>query len=74
MTVVITIMQPFHIFKKNSLSTFGKSDLTHLTTNVIFSGQPFAIIAMFGEEVAFFVERLRDFLLLRASMILCVKW
>ena len=35
------------IFKKNSLRTFGKSNLTHLTTNVMFSGQRFAILAMF---------------------------
>ena len=39
----------FHycFLKKNLLSTFGNSNLTHLTTNVIFSGQRFAILAMF---------------------------
>ena len=30
-----------------SLNIFGKSNLTHLTTDVIFSGQSFAILAMF---------------------------
>ena len=29
------------------LSTFGKSTLTHLTTDVMFSVQRFAILAMF---------------------------
>ena len=37
------------------ISTFGKSHLTHFTTDAMFSGQRFAIIAMFS------VERLRDF-------------
>ena len=37
-----------NLSKKSSffLSTFGKSNLTHLTTNVMFSGQRFAILAM----------------------------
>ena len=29
------------------LSTFGKSNLTHLITDVMFSGQRFSILAMF---------------------------
>ena len=31
----------------HSLNIFGKSNLTHLTTDVMFSGQRFAILAMF---------------------------
>ena len=30
-----------------SLNMFGKSNLTHWTTDVMFSGQPFAILTMF---------------------------
>ena len=30
-----------------SLNIFGKSNLTHWTTDVMFSGQPFAIFTMF---------------------------
>ena len=45
------------------LSTFGKNNLTHLTTNVMFSGQCFAILAMF-----FFWE-VEWFCLLRGCMI-----
>ena len=38
--------------KKKNFSTFGKSYLTHLTTDAMFSGQRFAILAMFFcEEV-----------------------
>ena len=33
--------------KQNLLSTFGNSNFTHLTTNVMFSGQRFAILAIF---------------------------
>ena len=36
---------------KYFLSTFGKSNLTHLTTDVMFSGQHFAILAMFCTTV-----------------------
>ena len=38
-----------HNCKKNIyfFSSFGKSYLIHLTTNVMFSGQRFAILAMF---------------------------
>ena len=38
----------FHYCKKNYfLSSFGKSNLIHLTNNVMFPGQRFAILAMF---------------------------
>ena len=38
------------------LCTFGKSNLKHLTTNVIFSGQRFAILTMFfSGQVAWFL-------------------
>ena len=59
MTVVRTIMQPLHkkilqlvifVFSFFSLSTFGKQ-LDHLTTNVMFLGQRFAILTMFLFEV-----------------------
>ena len=33
------------------LSTFGKSNWTYLTTDVMFSGQRFAILAMFSLDV-----------------------
>ena len=75
-TVVRKIMQPlrkkitqplFLIIKKKIV----KCNLAHLTTDVMFSGQRFAILAMCFGEVAqfsltracmiFFVERLRDF-------------
>ena len=39
-------MQPFFFY---FLSTFRKCNLTHLTTDVMFSGQSFVILAMFGE-------------------------
>ena len=47
----------------NFLSTCGKSNLTYLTPNVMFSGQRFAILAMFLWRgcMIFFMERLRDF-------------
>ena len=35
------------VYFLNFLSTFGKSNLTHLTTNVMFSGQRFEILAIF---------------------------
>ena len=69
-TVVRTIMQPLHkkyrnlSLKKNFLSTFRKSNLTHLTTNGMFSGQRFAIFAKqiwLRGCVILCVERLRDF-------------
>ena len=43
--------------KKNIffLSTFVKGNLTHLANNVIFSGQRFAILAMFYGKLRFFV-------------------
>ena len=44
-----------HFFFLNLISTFGKSNLTHLTTDVMFSGQRFAILAMFCWEVAWFL-------------------
>jgi hypothetical protein len=44
-TTITTVNK--QIFKIYSLSFFGKSNLTHLTTDVIFSGQRFAILAMF---------------------------
>ena len=60
-------MQPI---KKNLflyfLSTFGKSNLTHLTKDVLFSGQRFAILAKFFGEVAQFshlLTRVPDFFL-----------
>ena len=37
------IMQPFFYF----IIFFGKCNLKHSTTNVMFSGQPFAILAIF---------------------------
>ena len=45
------------------LSTLRKCNLTHLATDVIFSGQRFAILAMFCLEVSWFlcVDRLCDF-------------
>ena len=43
-TSVTTVTTVFFFY---FLSTFGKSNLTHLTTDVMFSGQPFAMVAMF---------------------------
>ena len=37
--------------QKKMLSTLGNSNLTHFTTDVIFSGQRFAILAMFVESM-----------------------
>ena len=52
-TVERTIMQTFHKKIFSVLCTLGKSNLTHLTTDVMFSGQRFVILAMFfGGEVA----------------------
>ena len=65
--VVKTIMQPLHkkilnLYFFFFLSTFGKSNLTHLTANVMSSGQHFAILPMFCWEVAwFFLEILCNF-------------
>ena len=39
--------------------------MTHLTTDVTFSGQRFVILVMFFEVCNFFVERLRDFFIER---------
>ena len=36
-----------YIIKNNFISTFGKTNLIHLTTNVMFSGQRFAILDVF---------------------------
>ena len=46
-------MTVVRVVKKSalSLSNFGKSNFTHLTTNVMFSGQRFAILAMFFKHV-----------------------
>ena len=49
-TVARKVTQPLKKFKKikiNFFSSFRKSNLTNLTTDVIFSGQRFAILAMF---------------------------
>ena len=51
--VVRKIMQPLHkkimhfFFFIYFLRNFGKGSLTHLTADVMFSGQRFAILAMF---------------------------
>ena len=50
-TVVTEVRKIAHPLKKNP---FGKSNLIHLTTNVMFSGQRFAILAMFMIESTFF--------------------
>ena len=46
------------------LSTFRKSNLKQLTTDMMFSGQRFAILAMFCVKMLrdFSLKRLRDFL------------
>ena len=56
-TVVTTVFSSFFLLQKNIyfLSTFVKSNLTHLTPNVMFSGLCFVILAMF------LIDRLRDF-------------
>ena len=67
-TVVRKIMQPLHkkitqpLFFPFFLFFFDKCNLAHLTTDVMFSGQQFAILAMFFGEVA-------QFSLKRACMI-----
>ena len=47
--VVTVVKKKSRNLSKNSIffNTFWKSNLTHLTTNVMFSGQHFAILAMF---------------------------
>ena len=78
-THIRTIIQPLH--KKilqpiffNFIIAFAKSNLTHLTIDVMFSGQRFTILAMFYVEKLqekkfdvcnFFGERLRDFFVKR---------
>ena len=58
--------------EKYLLSTFGNNNLTHLTTDVMFSGQRFAILAMFSKGcVTFFAKRLRDFFFERLHNFLC---
>ena len=62
-TVVRKIMQPLHKNQATSfffyfVSNFGKSNLTHLTTHVMFLGQRFAILAMLFREVAQFYHSL----------------
>jgi hypothetical protein len=44
------------------LSTFGKSKSTHLTTDVMFSGQRFAILLMFchGEPTDQYTKQQTD--------------
>ena len=53
-------------------STFGNSNFTHLTTDVMFSGQRFPILAIFsGGRMTFFAKRLRDFFVERSHDFLC---
>ena len=47
-----------------TFSTFGKSNFTHLTTNVMFLGQRFAILAMF----------LNGFPYLQNKLVQCFRW
>ena len=47
LTTVTTVADVTTIIFFYLLSTFGKSNLTHLTTDVMFSGQCFALFAMF---------------------------
>ena len=51
-TAVTTIKKEKKVY---FLSTFRKSNLRHLTTNEMFSGQRFAILAMlrFGNNLSF---------------------
>ena len=51
-TAVTTVLLFFFYF----LITFGKKYLTHLTTNVMFSGQRFAILARFFSCTFFFYK------------------
>ena len=83
LTVVKKITQPLHAKKSHNLSffflstfiyffsTFGKGNLTHLTTNVILSGHRFAILTMFLLRgcMILWVERLQDFYVWRGCMI-----
>ena len=57
------------------LSTSRKSNLTHLTTNVMISGQHYVILAMLCGEVASFLfgGEVALFLLLRGGAILCLE-
>ena len=62
-TVVRKLTQPLHkkIMQHFFLlvSFFGKCNLTHLTTNVMFSGQRFAILAMFRKKIKIRVFTMR---------------
>ena len=60
-----------HYCKKLILSTFGKRNLTHLKTNVMLSGQRFAILAMFKKRdgVNLCMERLLNFCVVRGCVI-----
>ena len=55
------------------LRTFRKSNLTHWTTNEMFSGQRFAILAMFllRDCVIYCMKRLHDFCVKRLRDFLC---
>ena len=53
-TTVTAVTTVFFIFIFYFLSTFGKIYLKHLTTDVMFSWQGFAILAMFFWEVVWF--------------------
>ena len=46
---IVTAVKVFFYF----LSTFWKWNLTHLTTDVMFSGRRFAIIAMFSSYLKY---------------------
>ena len=64
-TVITKIMQPLrkkscNLSKNlflNFVSSFGKRNFTHLTTNVMFSGKRFAILAIFFKHEWFCVRR-----------------
>ena len=51
-TNVTTVTAVTPLKKKYFRSTFGKNNMTHLTTDVIFSGQRFAILVMFYQLLA----------------------
>ena len=53
------------------LITFEKSNITHLTSDVMFSGQRFAILAMFFCGGFFWVNRLCDFFVQRLRDFVC---
>ena len=44
---VVKVVQPLHTKIMQPLFFFGKCNFTHLTIDVMFSGQHFAILAMF---------------------------